>query len=316
MKFQVLSTRLWWVTAVALGCWCGVAVFGGCSKEDPDEAFKAMRAREDAMEAAVDTELSEAEMDTLRAWKKRVGVHKDLYWDDYGGVVANDYCEVWYPVGNRTIEHGLYVMLRIRDARGNFREIFGTVPEDSLRVKLSRRMYEFEAETGRNWWHYSRIDGDQIVYQPVPVLYQRRLLPIVIAREYYRWAIRETSGGRAPRWLEEGYPSLLVGEKLVLETYLAEFPADPVKMSFADIEHTLKTGGDKKVDRFAYYSAFQMTRYLVVNYGSDKIVEAVLAMGQGKQAPDAFEAAFGKPYEKLMAEALSFEDPHATEAVE
>jgi len=164
-------------------------------------------------------QLTQTEMDTLRSFKKRLRVTRDQYWDDRGGVLGNEWLTVWYPAGNLTPMHGMAVFDRVDRAREQARLLFGRVPAAMLTIVCSASMDSYGEETGREWWHYSRIEGDKIVLQPVATIAMRGLIEIVPAREYYEWTIGKLSERKAPRWVEEGFASLISGERDVVGHY-------------------------------------------------------------------------------------------------
>lgn len=251
-------------------------------------------------------DLAPLELDTLRAQKKRFNITREEYWDDKGGVLANDYLELWYPVGKLTVTHGMYAFSLIDRARKSFRNVFGRVPEDRLTVVCSASLQEYDKLVGQEWWQYSRIQNDKITYQPIPVLYQRRLSEVAVPREYYEWALGKISGGRAPRWLEEGMASVLADEGFYLKNQLKEYPDDPVKMDMKKIESVLNKENVRKDCRLAYYNTFRMVEKMEADYGREKVVGALLLMGDGDDVKTAFEKSFQEPYDDVIKKAMEF----------
>jgi hypothetical protein len=167
-------------------------------------------------------------------------------------------------------------------------------------------MESYNQVTGREWWLYYKLEGNVIHFQPVDVLYSRKLLDIAVARGYYEWSIGEMTRGEAPLWLRNGLASLLSDEDWLLENQLSEFPGETIKMTLKEIEDALEDFASKKQYRIAAYNAFRMVRKLVAGSGRDRMVEAVRMMGEGRDLPQAFEAAWGKPYDAVVETALSF----------
>lgn len=293
----------------------GLLALGGCGKDkDADSRVSGRDARTIRGEQPIDKfghpkperKISEQELDSLRVKKARHAITREEYWDGKGGVLANDYLEVWYPPGNVTVTHGMHAFDLIAGARKHFSHVFGRVPQERLTVKCAAWFDDYDDETGKQWWHYSKIDGDRIMFQPIGVLAQRKIAEIAVPHEYYEWGIQKLSGKRAPRWLEEGLSSVLSGESHILESQLIEFPGEPVRMDFAAIQDALKKETDRKSSRIAYYNAFRMVDKLIADHGRPKIVRAVLLMGEGRSAEEAFEQTYQQPYDELVASALAF----------
>ena len=252
--------------------------------------------------------LTEDVLDTLRVMKERLRITKDEYWEGQGGVLANDYFELWYPPGGVTVSHGMFAFQQLVNAKRRFFRFFGKDPGDHLNVVCEATMISFAENTGLDWWVYYeyKLDKAEIVFQPIDVLYQRNLGDVAVPRGYHQWGIGRLSGDRAPRWFSEGLSSMMADEEWFLENFLIEFPGEDVKMSFVEIDSALKKKSDRKNYRFALYNAFRMVRRLSASHGQDKLAEAVRLMGSGQKPKKAFKNAFGLPYDELVAHAMDF----------
>jgi hypothetical protein len=251
--------------------------------------------------------LSAPAMDSLRAMKARFNITRDDYWENKGGVLANDFFELWYPPGGVTVTHGMYAFGELFNTKKRFNRVFGGDPGDHLKVICAATMPSFKEATGLEWWVYSKIDGDEIHIQPVDVLYQRHLGNIAIPRGYYEWGIIKLSAGRAPQWLTQGFASLLADEEWFLENQLVEYPGEEVKMAPKDVDAGLGKTDDRKVYRIALYNAFRMVRRLNAEFGQDKMIEAIRLMGEGDNAGKAFEKTFGRSYGEVLEYAGAFQ---------
>lgn len=303
------SRRARWITAGT--CWLvAVAVLAvGCERHE-DKPMKQTMPEASNLDTSGHVRkgrpLSQVELDTLRVMKQRLRITRDQYWDNVGGVLGNDFLEVWYPPGNLTVTHGMYAFNLIAGARRTVRGLFGRVPLDTLVVVCSESMPKYTEKTGRQWWNYSLMQDDHIVYQPVFVLAVRGLGEIAIPHEYYRWAIKKLSGGRAPHWLEQGLASVLSFESHILVDQLKEFPNDPVKMSPQDIEKALAADNDKKSSRIAYYDAYRMVDRMITLHGREAVAQMVNALGDGVTLDGAAHRAFGESYDDAMDEATGW----------
>jgi hypothetical protein len=278
----------------------------GCGKSEEQKAREQMAEEEIRHRETAGPPLSDMVLDTLRAMSGRYDVTRDEYWPGKGGVVANQFVEVWYPPGKTTVTQGIFTLARLEDARKKTGRYFGRSPEGPLKAVCEMTMESYNQVTGLEWWVYYKLEGDEIHFQPVDILFSRKLLDIAVARGYYEWSIGEMTRGEAPLWLKNGLASLLSDEDWLLENQLHEFPGDPIKMTVEEIEGALRRHDSKKQYRIAVYNAFRMVRKLVAGSGRERMVEAVRLMGEGNDLPQAVEAAWGKPYEEVVETALSF----------
>jgi hypothetical protein len=244
--------------------------------------------------------LSPAVLDTLRRLKTLHHVTRDESWPDKGGVVANDYFEVWYPEGNASITHGMRVLNDMMQARAEFETVFGQAPADPLVVLLSPYMEVFTQWTDREFWFYSEIKGDTMTIQPVYVLMRRGLLDYALPHEYFQWAVGRTTGFGAPRWVEEGIASYLSGEGRIVTDQLREFPPEVTSMTAARIEDVLVREESRQDSRIAYYHAYRMVKILADRFGKEKLKEMVLLLGQGHPMDHVCQETYGMTYPALL----------------
>lgn len=282
------------------------AAIAGCGESQEETDRRQMVEEQIRHKETAGPPLSDQVVDSLRVMSRRYNVTREEYWDGKGGVLANDHFEVWYPPGKVTVTHGMYTLAGLAEARKRSVRYFGRAPDRLLKAVCAMSMNSFNQQTGREWWAYYRLDDDEIYFQPVEVLYNRNLLDIAVARGYYEWSIGRLSGGSAPHWLRHGMASVLSDEGLLLEEQLEEFPGENVKMTLAEIEGALSRVEYRKYYRIAAYNAFRLARRLAVGPDRARMAEAMRRMGEGESLEAAFEAAYGKPYDDLIAAALDF----------
>lgn len=246
-------------------------------------------------------------IDTLRVKKKRFNITRDEYWDDHGGVLGNDYFEVWYPPGRTTVTHGMYLFEELMPAREKFKSFFGEAPEELLVIKDAPTMEAYKKSTGRDWWYYSVIKGDSITFSPIFVLFKRGISPVAIPHEYYQWAIQKITRYGAPRWIEEGMASYLSGEGKILLDQMYEFKRGDISMTPERIEDVLQGEPARRESRIAYYRAYRMVEKLNDTYGTDKVKDAVLLIGHGNTLDDSFRTAFGAGYDEVLKIASDYD---------
>jgi hypothetical protein len=283
-----------------------IVFFVGCGEKQEQQPVNRTRLNRSLYPASTGRTISRTELDTLRAHKKMHNITRDEYWDGKGGVLANDYFDVWYPAGRATVTHGMYVFDNVMKARKQFASLFGRAPEERLVVRISTDLAEYEKMMGREFWHYSDLQADTLVYQPVWILVKRGLAGIALPHEYYQWAIGRTSRLGAPRWLEEGLASYLTEEGTILLGQLREFPEWNKDMSPKRIEAILDGEEEKGPTRTAYYRSFRMVQRLVDEFGENAVLNLVTLLGQGYSLHDAFRTAFNKGYDEALEIATDY----------
>jgi hypothetical protein len=252
--------------------------------------------------------LSATALDSLRALKKTHGITRDEYWDNEGGVLANDYFEVWYPPGRMTVSHGMRTFIEISPARERFEQFFGRTPQEPLIIHLIAYMEDYQEQTGREWWYYAELRSDTLIFQPVYVLDKRGLASIAIPHEYYQWALGRLTNFTASRWLEEGVASYLSGEGDILRAQIGEFPVETHPMTPARVDEVLIMEETKQDARIAYYHAYRMVENIVGDYGEDKLRALVLAMSDGLDLDEACRQTFKMSYDDLVERLAVFQE--------
>jgi hypothetical protein len=284
------------VARVFLAAAVAVAL-ASCGEKKTEEAKPVKRYE---APASLDRELHPGELDSLKQMKATHHVTREEYWDGYGGVLANDAFEVWYPDGKVNVLQGM-AMLKLADqARARALEVFGTVPSERAVIICAGDIDVYAATTGREWWHYSRIVGDTISIQPPVMLHTRGLLPVVGPREYYEWTIGKLSKGHAPRWVEEGFASYLAGEAAILEDLRQDIATNQISMPAKAMESALEREKDRQETRKAYYNAYRMVEKIVDDHGVEAMVRFVLALGENDDVGAASQAAFGAGFDDVV----------------
>ncbi len=293
----------------------GIAVLGavaaagaGCGKSEKDSPPEL---REDTPltaegEVREGRSLTAAEMDTLLAMKKRLHITRDEYWDDWGGILANDWAEFRYPTGKLTVGFAAHAFDAMAAARAHAREVFGEVPAQRLTVRCAESMKAYARDTKHGWWHYGALDGNTLTLQPIPVIMQRGLLGIAPAREYYRWVIRTLSGGNAPAWIEYGLASVIAREDAVLDDQTSEFGDTPVARDVRTTNKGLQQVSDRLRFRRAHYNAFRMCRRLVARGGLAGLAALVRDLGAGRSLDEASRRNLGAGWNDIVKDAATW----------
>jgi hypothetical protein len=291
----------------------GLAIALGCGKSSDEGTETAQRAKPKKMPTqqhfptpahlqqykVTDRRLSGAIMDTLRHLKKKHNVTRDEQWPGEGGVLANDFFEVWYPEGVAVISHAMRVVNDMMYARAKFARVFGDAPMEPLVILLPPYLDQYKEWTGRDYWHYSDLRADTMTIQPIYILQKRGLLDVALPHEYFQWAIGRFTNFGAPRWVEEGLASYLSEDGWVLEQIVGEFPEEARDVPVERIEEALVLEEIRADTRVAYYLAYRMVQSLVERYGEEKLVEAILLMAQGHGMDDACQRVYGMGYKDV-----------------
>lgn len=245
-------------------------------------------------------------LDTLRAKKKRFEITRDEYWEDEGGVLANQYFEIWYPAGRTTVTHAMYMFEELMPARKKFEGFFGTAPLDLLVIRGTKDLDDYKKLVNREWWYYADIKGDSVTFSPVFILVKRGISAIALPHEYYQWATGKITQNGAPRWMEEGIASYLSGEGDILLDEMYEFAESDVSMPPERIEEVLQGEEDRRESRIAYFRSYRMIQQLVDKYGEEKVKQMVLLIGRGNALDQACTKALSMDYAALLRAASDY----------
>jgi len=293
------------VVWICLALSAGIAL-GACNERSQTEEDGPKASQSARVKGFDNAKLPTSQLDSLREMSLRYNVTRDEYWSDYGGVLGNNYFDVWYPIGDTNIIHGMAAMRRLEEARIQGEPLFGNAPQPKLTVVCSQSLPWYEKNTGQSWWHYSRLTEDQLTFQPMMTLYQRGLIDIAIKREYFRWITRIRSAGHAPLWIEYGFASVLANERKIVEEQMGEFPNDPIAIDLAKIESDLAAEKDKKATRIAGYNGFRMVERIVAEHGAKKVGDLIVAIGTGGNIDQSCQSVFGMSYDELVAAAMEW----------
>lgn len=285
----------------------------GCNKGAQQEAATARKERPRyEVPAALDRDLNPMELDSLRSMKISQKIKRDEYWDGYGGVLANDVVEVWYPDGKVNILQGAAMLKFAMAARARLNQLCDRVPDRHAVIICSGNVEMYTWATGRDWWTYSTIHGDTISVQAPVDLYTRGLLGVVGPREYYEWAIVQLSNERAPRWVQEGLASYLAGEGVILEDMRQDFVVlGPEAIAPDAMEKALKEEKERRETRRAYYNAYRMIEELARQHGEKPLGAWLDAMADEPDLDAATQRAFGVDYATLLKQATAWSGEQA-----
>jgi len=299
----------------------GAAITLGCGQSSekaaenvpqstPDEVTQATRERDMPTRGTFDppthirqggrTYLSRHVLDTLRVLKERHGITRDEAWIGEGGVLGNDYFEVWYTEGTTTVTHAMRVMDDMMRARAKFEAAFDRAPTEPLVVMLPPYMEQYTEWTSREYWHYSDLRADTMTIQPIYILLRRGIIQYAIPHEYYQWALGRLTNFGAPRWMEEGVASYYTGDGELIEQLIQEFPKEAHAMSLEKVEEALDLEESRQDTRIAYYHSYRIVNTLVERHGEEKLVELIQGLAGGYSLDEAFQEVYSRTFDDFL----------------
>jgi hypothetical protein len=250
--------------------------------------------------------LSPAVIETLLRLKKTHNVTRDESWPGMGGVLGNDYFEIWYAEGRTSVTHAMRMMNDMMLARAGFERFFGMAPEERLVIVMAPYLEEYARWTGREYWFYSVIRSDTMTFSPLHVLVSREIDQYAVPHEYIQWAINRVTNYGSPRWLEEGVASYQTEEGELLRVQLKEFPEENYAMTPDRLEEILVWEESREESRIAYYHSYRIVQSLVDKFGEDKLKEVVTLLAQGYTMDEVCEQSFGMSYEETLGSATDY----------
>jgi Peptidase MA superfamily len=163
-------------------------------------------------------------------------------------------------------------------------------------IRAYARTGDFTVANRMPWWVGGVLMGNEIRIQPVRVLNNKGILASTLTHEYAHLVMRETTGERGPRWLQEGTAVFLAGE----------FAGKPKrKQPWAalekDLEHPFK---DKDTSFEAYRQARWAVEYLVQTYGRENYLNLLENIRLGKDMDAAMKEAIRKTPGEVEADYL------------
>jgi len=163
-------------------------------------------------------------------------------------------------------------------------------------VRAYARTGDFTAANRMPWWVGGVLMGNEIRIQPVRVLNNKGILASTLTHEYAHLVMRETTGERGPKWLQEGTAVFLAGE----------FAGKPKRKQLwaaleKDLEHPFK---DKDTSFEAYRQARWAVEYLVQAYGRENYLNLLENLRLGKDLDGAMKEAFRKSPGEVEADYL------------
>lgn len=168
--------------------------------------------------------------------------------------------------------------------------------KEKVTVRVYARTGDFTIANRVPWWVGGMLVGDEIQIQPVGVLKRKRILASTLTHEYAHLVMREITGERGPKWLQEG-----------TAVYLArESPGEPKrKLSWEALERRVGQPFKNRDLAFeAYREARSIIGYLVTTYGREKYINLLENMRVGDDLDTAMRKAFGKGSKEIQANFL------------
>jgi len=168
--------------------------------------------------------------------------------------------------------------------------------KEKVTVRVYARTGDFTIANRVPWWVGGMLVGSEIQIQPVGVLKRKQILASTLTHEYAHLVMREITGERGPKWLQEGTAVYLAGE----------FSGEPSKLlSWETLEKKIARPFRDRDSAFkAYREARSIVGYLVTTYGREKYLNLLANMRVGDDLGTAMRKAFGKGSKEVQADFL------------
>jgi Peptidase MA superfamily len=162
---------------------------------------------------------------------------------------------------------------------------------ETVTLRVYARTADFTSANGVPWWVGGVLMGEEIRIQSVRVLRSKKILGSTLTHEYAHLVMKEVTGGRGPKWIEEGTAIFLA----------REFTANPPgKRPWTALEKGLaRPFVDKDTSFRAYHEARGSVEYLVRTYGREKYLNLLESLRIGKDLDGAMKEAFGKSLQEV-----------------
>ena len=126
------------------------------------------------------------------------------------------------------------------------------------------------------------------------------VLYAVIRHEWTHLLVDLLTGGRCPKWLDEGLAQLMTRPLISSEkTFLQQAYRDKHLLSFHNLQKSLQHLQGKQ-RRLAYLQSYAITRYLIQRFSFAALRDVLKHLGGGKSVDTAFQKVFGKTEEEII----------------
>jgi hypothetical protein len=174
-------------------------------------------------------------------------------------------------------------------------------PPLKILLYVAPELEDYKKVTGKDYWVTQVADGPFIAYEPMRVLWARRLALHAIRNGVALAFLDMKCHGLTPPWLRQGLASYLAQEGGVLQGFANEFRGQrELLWSPQQVMQHIDPLYDRENGRIALYNAFLMTWNLAESYGWDKIQALLDLMEQGVVFEDAVPQAYQVSAERLL----------------
>ncbi len=192
--------------------------------------------------------------------------------------------------GERDEEVGETVLDILGEAYNDVGVDLDYYPKEDITVILYTKK-EFKAVTGAPDWSGGLYDG-KIRVPLGGINPDSESLKSLIYHEYTHAAIRSLTGGRCPRWLNEGIAVFEESRFVPFSPHSQEEVKLPVFSSSSSLNGLFASKEDSEV-HFAYERSYALVKKLADNFGIYRVAEWLHLLAKKRPAGEAFTSIFG-----------------------
>lgn len=188
-------------------------------------------------------------------------------------------------------------------------ELLGLSVRDTLRIVTPDNVESYREMTGYGVWRLYRLEGNDCIVEPLPVLRGRTLEGHALFALMTEWLLRQAIPGDLPPWLVTGLSEYISDSGIHLCNYMVQFRSSgPLLLSPPLIDSILRGSPnpnddmDREMVRRAGYSAFLMAWELVENQGGLEALRDFLGyLAEGLPLDEASRLVYGMQQRELEA---------------
>lgn len=171
-----------------------------------------------------------------------------------------------------------------------------------LNVYTPADLEEYARLTGREYWVTHVVEGNNIVLEPVDVLYRRMLVGHATRAAVALALLDLNTHGQLPPWLREGLSSYLAeeGREHVMLVQQFRLAGVPVLLAPEQVVRDISPLVDLQAGRLARYNAFLMVWQLSERHGFARVRELLGRLSQGSTFEAACRQVYGLGHEALL----------------
>ncbi len=205
--------------------------------------------------------------------------------------------------------HILHYLELLDMASRTIPDMLGLALQDTLHIISPDNVEPYRQMTGYETWRLYKLEGDQCISEPLPVLQARTLEGHALFGLVTEWLLAKSIPVDLPPWFRCGLAEYISESGIHLVNYMGQYRTEgSVLISPLLIDTILSQGPnpdlelDRKHYRQACYSSFLMVWELVENQGGLLALQDFLAnLAQGMSLDEASSLVYGVDLQGLTA---------------